>query len=434
MTSSGRMLMGLLLTIFMATLAHAGELAGARSEELGFSTARLDYIDQFYIDKVKKGELAGIVTLIARHGKIAHFSAVGYADIEKKQKMRTDTIFRLYSMTKPIASTALMMLYEEGRFQMQDPLSKYIPEFANLRVLRNSGAPLDDTVPVERPPTVQDVMRHTAGFSHGLQKIMLDDEYNKENLFGVDISLSDMMSRLAKIPLLEQPGKKFIYSVGPDVQARLVEVLSGMPFDKFLQKRVFEPLGMKDSGFWVPSDKVARLAAIHWPKNGKLTTLDEIHGHPEGSFLVQSWSANSYTVKHKRTGGSFGLVSTAEDYWRFAQMMLNGGELNGTRLLSPQVVRYMTRDHLGALAIQGTNGEPNGTGFGLGFGVMRDSAAAGDMSSEGTFFWGGAAGTQFWIDPKEDMVVVAMIQHMATPEADATWSQLHTLVYSALLE
>jgi CubicO group peptidase (beta-lactamase class C family) len=249
MTSSGRIWMGLLLTVLMATLAHAGELAGARSEELGFSTARLDYIDQFYIDKVNKGELAGIVTLIARHGKIAHFSAVGYADIEKKQKMQTDTIFRLYSMTKPIASTALMMLYEEGRFQMQDPLSKYIPEFAKLRVLRNSGAPLDDTVPVESPPTVQDAMRHTAGFSHGLQKITLDDEYNKANIFDLNISLSDMMSKLAKMPLLEQPGKQFIYSVGPDVQARLVEVLSGMPFDEFLQRRLFEPLGMKDAGF-----------------------------------------------------------------------------------------------------------------------------------------------------------------------------------------
>jgi len=425
-------------TVLLAGWAHATELPTGKAAELGFSPARLDYIDQFYSKKVELGELAGVVTLIARHGKIVHFSAVGHADLEKKQKMQRDTIFRLYSMTKPIASTALMMLYEEGRFQMQDPLSKYIPEFANLRVLRTPGSSLDDTVPLERPPTVQDAMRHTAGFSHGLGDMQLDAEYDKAGVFGLDVSLEEMMGKLARIPLLEQPGKRFIYSVGPDIQARLVEVLSGMSFAEFLEKRLFGPLGMKDTGFWVPPRSAGRLSAIHWPKDGKLTTLDETHGYPSGGgVLRQPWSANSYTVKQIHTGGSFGLVATAEDYWRFAQMLLNGGQLNGTRVLSPQAVQYMTRDHLGALATVQPAQEPgsiaSGLGFGLGFAVVKDPAGVGFMSSEGTYFWAGAAGTQFWVDPKEDLVVVAMIQHMDTPAADNFSPQIRSLVYSALL-
>ena len=430
---AARMWMRLLLLVLAVNFAHAAEPKRARPEEVGLSAARLDYIDRFYADQVSKGNMAGVVTLIARHGKIAHLAAVGYADLEKKQKMQTDTIFRLYSMTKPIASTALMMLYEEGRFQMQDPLSKYIPEFADLRVLRHPGAALTDTVPLQRAPTIEDAMRHTAGFSHGLDTTLVDAEYEKQNVFGLDVSLADMMGKLAKIPLLEQPGRKFIYSVGPDVQARLVEVLSGMSFDEFLQKRLFTPLGMKDAGFFVPADKAGRLAAVHWSKNEKLTTLDEAHGHPEGGVLHQPWSVNSYAAKHFHTGGSFGLVSTAEDYWRYAQMMLNGGELHGARILSRPIVRYMSRDHLGRIGFPAQEG-PSGLGFGLGFAVMMDPAAAGYVSSEGAYFWAGAAGTQFWIDPKEDMVVVAMIQHMATHAVDSFGPQMRALVYAALVD
>jgi CubicO group peptidase (beta-lactamase class C family) len=191
---------------------------------------------------------------------------------------------------------------------------------------------------------------------------------------------------------------------------------------------------MRDAGFWVPADKAKRLAAVHWVKDGRLVPLDEKHGHPGGGVLVEPWSVNSYTVNHKHKGGSFGLVSTAEDYWRFAQMMLNGGELQGTRILSPQVVRYMARDHLGAIPIDEPGERPSGLGFGLGFAIMKDPAAAGFMSSEGSFFWSGAAATHFWIDPKEDLVVVAMTQHMGAPAADAVGAQLRTLVYSALMQ
>lgn len=432
-----RMYVSFIFALLLVGTVAGGELPRAKPEEVGFSTPRLAYIDQFYGDKVNKGEVAGIVTLVARHGKIVHFSAVGYADVERKQKMRTDSIFRLYSMTKPIAATALMILYQESRFQMQDPLSKYIPEFADLKVLRTPDAALDDTVPLERPPTMQDVLRHTAGFSHGLTSSALDAQYVNDDVFALDVTLAQMMSKLAKLPLANQPGTKFTYSVGPDIQGRLVEVLSGMPFDVSLEKRLFDPLGMKDTAFWLTADKAPRLAAVHWAKDGRLTPLDEAHGHPApdrsdgiGLVLFQPWSVNSYTVNHKRKGGSFGLVSSAEDYWRFGQMMLNGGELDNRRVLNPQVVRYMVRDHLGPMGELKTGTFRHG----LGFDLLKDPVTAGYMGSDGTFSHGGAAATYFWVDPKEDLVVVAMTQHLGAPGVEGLTAQLHTLVYSALLQ
>ena len=429
-------LVGLLLVAVTASAAGAGELPTGSPSELGFSAARLEYLDHFYADEVKRGELAGIVILIARHGKIVHFSTIGSADVEQHKPMQRDTIFRLYSMTKPITSTALMMLYEEGRFQMTDPLSKYLPEFAHLRVMRNPEGDVKDTVPVQHEPTMQDVLRHTAGFTHALETTPLDAEYTKANLFGVDVPLAEMMQRLAKLPLQYEPGTKWVYSVGPDVQARIVEVLSGMPFDRFLKERLLEPLGMKDAGFWVPSDRAQRLATVYWMKDGKLTPIDDAHGSPGDIWLSEPWTVNSYTVNHKRKGGSYGLVATAEDYFRFGQMMLNGGSLNGVRILSPQTVQFMTRDHLGPIGLPREDGKPSGTGFGLGFAVMEDPAAAGYLSSIGTCFWAGYASTYFWIDPKEDMVVIAMTQHIDdnVPAAGALRGQFPTLVYSALLE
>ena len=226
-------------------------LLTAKPEDLGFSSERLAYIDTFYSGKVDKGELAGMVILVSRHGKIVHESAIGYADPEKHEKLEKSSIFRFYSMTKPITSTALMMLYEEGRFQLNDPVSKYLPEFAHVRVLRTPDSPFDETVPPEHPPTIHDILRHTAGFSHGISGDAFDAQYNKAGLLDPDITLEEMMTRLAKLPLHYQPGTRWSYSVGPDVQARLVEVLSGMPFDEFLEKRLLGPLGMRDTEFLV---------------------------------------------------------------------------------------------------------------------------------------------------------------------------------------
>jgi CubicO group peptidase (beta-lactamase class C family) len=407
-------------------------LAVARPEDEGFSSERLAYIDKFYSERIDRGDLAGIVTLVSRHGKIVHFSALGYADMEKRTKMEKDTIFRQYSMTKAITSTALMTLYEQGRFQLDAPISKYMPEFADLRVLRNPDGPLDETVAPEHPPTVHDIMRHTAGFTHGLLGDKFDEQYTKADLLNVDVSLDEMMKRLAKIPLRYQPGTVFAYSVGPDVQARLVEVISGEPFDEYLQKHIFDPLKMKDTSFWLGPDKANRLATVYWAKDGKLTPLDEAHGHPAGNIpILQPWSVNSYTVNHKRKGGSFGLVATAEDYWRFAQMILNGGELNGVRILSPRTVHFMGQDHLGPAGIPDFE---KGNGFGLGFAVIENQAAATTLGTDGGLYWGGAASTSFWIDPKEGIVAIVMTQHMGAPAAAEAVGQMRTLVYSALID
>jgi CubicO group peptidase (beta-lactamase class C family) len=334
--------------------------------------------------------------------------------------MQADTIFRLYSMTKPIASVALMILYEEGRFQLRDPLSEYIPEFASLRVLRRADGALDDTVPLDRAPTIQDVLRHTAGFTHGASTDAYDAQYTKANVFGLDVSLAELMNTLSEIPLRYQPGTKFVYSLGPDVQARLVEVLSGVPFDEFLERRLFKPLGMKDAGFWVPPDKAERLATVYSVRDGKV--------------MAERLERDSHSADDKRKGGSFGLVSTAEDYLRFAQMLLNGGELDGTRILGTRVVRYMARDHLGAIGIQNPNGTPSGMGWGLGFAVAKDPVVMGSLISAGTFYGAGAAATYFWMDPTEDMVVVAMTQHMGAPWMEMLRAQIPTLVYSALMD
>jgi CubicO group peptidase (beta-lactamase class C family) len=344
-------------------------------------------------------------------------------------------------MTKPIAAVALMMLYEEGYFQLDDPISKYIPEFANPRVLRSPNSSITDTVPAEREPTIHDLLRHTAGLGHGLATDAVDDEYFKQNLFGVDVSLAEMTSKLAKIPLLYQPGAIFNYSVAPDVEARLVEIFSGMPFDRFLEERLFTPLRMNDTGFWVGSNKSDRLATLYWRNNGKLTPLDKAHGYPRAGFLAEPGSVNSYSIDHRRIGGSYGMLTTAQDYWHFGQMLLDQGVFEGKRLLSPHVVEFMTRNHLDDNQRKGLERPPpytavplKGVGWGLGFAVVEDPAGAGFMSSEGTFYWAGAANTHFWVDPKEDMVVVALAQDMANPADASLWPEIRTLVYSALTE
>jgi len=415
--------LAILFVTVIAGSAYADAVSVSDPASLGFSPARLGYIDQFYSEQVNRRELSGLVLLIARHGRIAHFSAIGYADVESKRTMTRDTIFRLYSMTKPIASVALMTLYEEGRFQLTDPISKYIPQFADLQVQRSPEGPTGQAATPIRPPTVQDALRHTAGFTHELGSDILD------------VPLAEMMTKLSRKALRDQPGTKWVYSIGPDIAARLVEVLSGIPFDAFLEERIFRPLGMLDTGFWVRPDKASRLATVYWRKDGRLIPLDAVHGSPpNGDLLAQPQYVNSYTVNHRHKGGSFGLVGTVEDYWRFAQMMLNGGQLNGMRILSPHTVAYMTRDHLGK--INADEMPIKGAGFGLGFGVIKDPPAAGFLSSEGTFFWGGAAETHFWVDPKADMVVVAMTQRLGDTQesAETLFFQLRTLVYGALVQ
>ena len=362
--------------------------------EVGFDADRLKRIDTFFQQKVDDGELAGIVTLVARHGKIVHHSAVGYLDVQREIPMRTDSIFRIYSMTKAIATTALMQLYEEGRFQLRDPVSRYIPEFANLRVLRTPDGPLDETVAMEREPTVQDLLRHTAGLSHGLGTSEYDERFVGSGVFDTDTSLEEMITLLSDLPLMNQPGSQYRYSVGPDVALRLVEVLSGMRADEYLASKLFEPLAMTDTGYWVDPDNASRLGPVHWMRNDELVPIDNEYNHPAGGVLVQPWSVDSYTVDHGFNRGSYGLLSTAEDYWKFTQAMLDGGILNGERILGSRTVDFMASNHLTEEQIFSS-----ATGFGLGFAVVNDKGQLGFPFSEDTFYWGGAAATTFWIDP-----------------------------------
>ncbi|MDA1371567.1 MAG: serine hydrolase [Proteobacteria bacterium] len=419
-------------TLFSVSIATAADgFPFVKPEEVGFSSEQLNKIESYFASRVANGEIAGMVTLVARHGKIAHFSAVGYQDAEQEIPMQRDTLFRVYSMTKPIVSTALMMLYQDGLFQMNDPLSKFIPEFADLRVLRNPDGPLDDTVAMEREPTVQDILRHTAGFSHGLGNSEYDKSFVGLGIFSTETSLEEMMTALSNIPLMNQPGSQFRYSVGPDVALRLVEVISGMSADDYLEQKMFDPLGMDDTGYVVNSDNAHRLSPIHWKKDGKFVPIDETHGQPPGGVLAQPWSANSYTFDHEYKGGSIGLVSTTENYFRFAQAMLNGGELNGERLLGPKTVEFMSRNHL--TEQQHRTFSP-ALGFGLGFATVEDPAGAGYPTSEGTYYWAGAAATNFWIDPVEEIVVVSMTQHMGVRGTGALRGELSALVYGALIE
>ncbi|MCY4357852.1 MAG: serine hydrolase [Gammaproteobacteria bacterium] len=422
------------LTAFLSLALYtfsvlAQDLPIVKPEEVGFDAEHLDQIDAFFQQKVDNGELAGIVTLVARQGKVAHLSAVGYQDVQREIPMSPQTIFRIYSMTKAIATTALMQLYEQGAFQLTDPLSRYIPEFANLEVLRTPDSVLDDTVPMEREPTIQDVLRHTAGFSHGLGISGYDQHFVGSGIFSTETSLEEMMSLLADIPLMNQPGSQFRYSVGPDVALRLVEVLSGMSAEEYLAQNLTEPLGMTDTGYWVGPDKASRLGPVHWWREGDLVPIDEEYGKPTGGVLVNPWSVNSYTFEHEFRGGSFGLLSTAADYWRFAQAMLNGGELNGARILGQRTVGFMTSDHFTA-----QQRYTAATTWGLGFAVVEHPGQLGFPLSEGTYYWGGAAATVFWIDPMEEIVVVGMTQHMATPGTDAIRGQLAAMVYAALID
>ena len=418
---------------WLCSIFAADNLPFVEPESVGFSSAQLAKIENHFQGRVDRGEIAGIVTLVARKGKIAHLSAVGYQDVVQNIPMETDTLFRIFSMTKPIASTALMMLYQDGYFQLTDPLSKFIPEFANLRVLRDPNGSITSTEEMDREPTVQDILRHTAGFSHGLGTQEYDEAFLDSGIFRPETSLEEMMEALADLPLMNQPGSAYRYSIGPDVALRLVEIMSGMPADAYLQQKIFDRLGMSETGYVVEADDANRLAPVHWLKDGNLVPINEEYGSPNGGVLVEDWLLNNYTLDHEFKGGSLGLVSTAADYWRFAQAILNGGELNGQRVLGPKTVNYMSQNHL--TEQQNQTFSP-GLGFGLGFATIEDPTAAGVqyVSSGGTFYWSGAAATMFWIDPSEDIVVVAMTQHRGVPGTGRLRGELNALIYGALID
>jgi CubicO group peptidase (beta-lactamase class C family) len=418
-------LMGLFAAV--APAAGVGELPAARPETVGISSERLARLNAGMKLLVEQGRLAGAVTMVARHGKLVEFEAVGRRDVAAGAPMQKDSIFRIYSMSKPITGVAMMMLFEEGKWQLNDPVAKYIPEFANLKVYatdEHNNVTLKDQI---HPVTMRELMSHSGGFTYGLFSNTPVDKLQREaDVLNVGNTLDEFIKRVAKLPLNSQPGTEWHYSISVDIQGYLVQKLSGMPFDEFLEKRIFKPLGMIDTGFYVPKEKLSRLAEYYtYDQDGRLQVIKATEG-----------LNHDFSAKPALLSGGGGLVSTAVDYMRFCQMLLNGGQLNGVRLLSPRTVELMRTNVLApGLPILSP-----GAGFGLDFAVYTDPVAAGGYYGKGTFFWGGAAGTWFWIDPASDLIVVGMIQQMAGTGAAAgtgvpdVRGLSHTFVYGAIVD
>ena len=391
-------------------------------ESVGIDSARLQRVTQAMQGFVDEGKLAGVVTAAARDGKIFHFESVGQRDLASGDPMETDDLFRIYSMTKPITGVALMILYEEGKFKLSDPVALHIPEFADLQVyagMADDGSML--TEPADHPMTMRELMSHTGGLTYGLfSQSPVDDLYNQAAVLDPDSTLQDMIDKLAKIPLRQQPGSMWHYSVSVDVQGYLVEKLSGQRFSEFLEERIFEPLGMVDTDFFVPAEKADRLAEVY------------AYG-PDGSLFASEGFTDgpSYLVEHKFEGGGGGLVGSAMDYIRFSQMLLNGGELDGVRILAPLTVELMHRNQLPE-GLKNSILGARGTTFGLDFAIVDDPVEA-ESYSKGEYYWGGAAGTWFWIDPVENIVFVGMIQQFGNGIPDVRGTS-RRLLYQAITD
>lgn len=396
----------------------------ATPEDVGLSAARLYKIDHLTQGYINDGMLPGTITLVARRGKIVHLSCQGKMDIEADKSMEDDTLFRIYSMSKPVTTTALMMLYEDGRFQLDDPVSRFIPAFRELQVYSADGR---HTAPA-RPMTIRDLLTHTSGLTYGFMNSTPVDAMYRQQGVEQSANLAEMVSKLAGIPLLFSPGSRWSYSVATDVCGHLVELIADTPFDEFLEEQIFAPLGMTDTGFVVPEDKVHRFAANYD------RTSDN------GMRLIDSPEASPYLQDRGLHSGGGGLVSTIHDYYKFASMLLNQGEHAGTRILGRKTVALMTSNHLpnnGDLTSMGqavfSETPYDGIGFGLGFSVMLDPATAQILGSPGEFAWGGAASTYFFVDPKEDMLVIFMTQLMPSSSYPIR-REMRVLAYQSIID
>jgi CubicO group peptidase (beta-lactamase class C family) len=406
------------------------QIVEAKPEQVGLSSERLARIRPWMEKLVADNKLPGVLTVVARHGQAVFSEAAGYRDVAAKAPVTEDTIYRIYSMTKAITSTAIMMLYEEGRFQLDDPISRYLPMFKDVRVYAGGGAEKYDTVPAKSPITFKQLLTHTSGLTYGFTGSPVSAIYQaaKFDFQTEDAGLWQMMERLAKLPLLAQPGTEWNYSVSTDVLGALVETISGMGFDQFLRARIFEPLGMKDTDFHVHRGNQARFAANYRKaEGGGMTLIDE----PRDSRYMQP---------RKLCSGGGGLVSTASDYLRFCKTIARRGELDGVRILGRKTVEFMRMNHLqsgGDLASMGmprfSESTMTGIGFGLGFAVVLDPAKAELLCSPGEHYWGGAASTAFWIDPVEDVIAILMTQLMPSSSYPIR-RELRTLVNQALID
>lgn len=369
---------------------------------VGFSAqrmARLEAAMQRYVDQDK---LPCIQTMVYRCDQLVQSGCYGVMDLETKRPLRPDALYRIFSMTKPITCTAVMALYEEGHFRLYDPVSAYIPEFKEMQVFSVPTEGGSDRVPAKRPITIHDLLTHTSGLAYGLdESTPVDIMYRRAKMLRTDELLADKIKRLAQMPLMSQPGERYAYSISIDVLGYLVEVISGKTLDVFLQERIFDPLGMVDTGFNVPPEKLERLVEgyLYKEDGSRVNFKDEVIIEDSGLF------DKSQPLTFLMGGG--GLVSSASDYLRFARMLLNNGELEGERILGPKTVEHMTLNQLPPGLMVGP-----GMGMGYGVGVTTDPAAAMTLVSPGTFGWGGAAGTECWIDPQENLVGLIMVQIM----------------------
>lgn len=410
-----------------AAHARATDMTPVRPESLGFSSQRLENLHAIMQQAVESKEIAGAVTILARHGKIVDYRTYGERDMAPGTAMTKDTIFRDYSMTKPITGIAMMILYEQGKWLPTDPIAKYIPEFAHLKVyagMDENGNP--KLVEPDHAPTMAELMSHTAGFTYGLfGNTEVDKMVRKANLFESK-NLQEFIDKVAKLPLLYQPGQGWTYSIGMDIEGYLVEKLSGKTLPEFDREYIYEPLGMRDAGFYVPQNKQSRFATLYYAdKDGKLSTT------PHGAVNYRPYDQ----VPTMPSGGG-GMVSTAEDYYRFAQMLANGGELNGKRIVAPSTVRLMATNHVPPALLTGKYGIGSqimrrGFGYGYNCAVEFDPGAANLPDGKGTFFWDGAAGTWFWVDPTNDIVFVGMIQRIG---GSSLQYRSRPAVYGALVD
>jgi CubicO group peptidase (beta-lactamase class C family) len=368
-------------------------LPTALPEDIGLSSARLDRLTHLMEDEVARGRVPGGVALIARRGRIGYFECYGYCDPVKRTPMGKDAIFRIYSMTKPIVTVAAMMLFEEGRILLSDPVSKYLPEFGNLQVAVTRDDQVD-LVPATRPVTIQDLLRHTSGLTYEFRgNGPVHKMYTAAKVFSRDRTAAEHVAVLSQLPLLYQPGTHWEYGRSTDVVGRLIEVLSGATLSTYLDEQILRPLGMVDTAFHAPQEHHARLA-------------EAFAQDPQSGAAVRLMDARS--PPPFESGGA-GLVSTAADYARFLQMMQNGGALDDVRLLSRKTIEFMTADHLGSIASP-SDLLPSGYGFGLGFAVRLHAGIAQVPGSVGHYYWGGVAGTTFWVDPAEQLFAILLIQ------------------------
>ena len=403
-------------------------MASAKAEDLGLCGTRLAKVGGWMRSYVDSGKLPCALTLVARHGEIALLDHCGFADVDAGREIARDTIFRIYSMTKPVAAVAAMMLYEEGRFQLDDPIARFLPEFADMTVYVSGHGTMMHTEPAERPITVRDLLTHTAGFTYRfLDETPLGEYYRRQE---IDFNpgkqpLAETVAALADLPLAHQPGGRWNYGVSFDVLGRLIEIWSGAPLDRFFHEHIFQPLGMSDTAFSITDARRDRFASLYRTSE-------------DGIECVETAAKTSYEDPVMLHSGGGGLLSTVDDFFRFTEVLRRQGELDGVRLLGRKTVQFMTSNHLGGdMADMGqpTFGESRfeGVGFGFGVSVMLDPARANIIGTPGEYAWGGAASTAFWIDPEEDMTVIFMTQLMPS-SAYPLRRELRVLTYQALID